>query len=180
MDWTLNELNNPSLLDGPPDSVERALRLQDVRFVIAYSQPAREVLEAIMRPVSHSDIMGELDSAARSTGNSAQQGVGGASFVASPNPVPLGAGMGSTTISWTTGDGQEGRVYVSVDGGRPQLFGTGARGSQEAPWIGFGGIYEFFLRSSRGNLLATVTVQRRATEAQQYRVYTWPDDKRSP
>ena len=75
VDWTLNELNNPSLLDGPPDSVERALRLQDVRFVIAYSQPAREVLEAIMRPVSHSDIMGELDSAARSTGNSAQQGV---------------------------------------------------------------------------------------------------------
>jgi glycosyltransferase involved in cell wall biosynthesis len=39
----------------------------------------------------------------------------GTPFVtASPNPVPAGPGVGATTISWDTGDGRSGEVYVRV------------------------------------------------------------------
>jgi hypothetical protein len=44
-----------------------------------------------------------------------------ATLKAIPNPVPAGIGPGMTTITWDTGDGWVGRVYVSVDGGPEQL-----------------------------------------------------------
>jgi hypothetical protein len=34
-------------------------------------------------------------------------------LTATPNPVPAGEGPGKTTISWSTGDGSNGLVYVS-------------------------------------------------------------------
>ena len=86
----------------------------------------------------------------------------GAHITANPNPVPPGTGAASTTISWTTGDSAEGKVYVTVDNGPPQLFSAGARGSQDAPWIGAGSVYEFRLYggNARRKLLAKVQVER--------------------
>jgi hypothetical protein len=40
----------------------------------------------------------------------------GAWIEATPNPVPPGAGLGRTTVSWSTGDGRDGRVVVSENG----------------------------------------------------------------
>jgi Glycosyl transferase family 2 len=37
-------------------------------------------------------------------------------LIASPNPVPAPNRFGRTTISWNTGDGSEGRIYVSQGG----------------------------------------------------------------
>lgn len=51
-EWVMNELENPSILDGTPGEVEKRLRLQKIRIVIAYSEPVLEVLEAFMKPVS--------------------------------------------------------------------------------------------------------------------------------
>ena len=83
-----------------------------------------------------------------------------ANLVATPNPVPCEAGPGTTTISWSTGDGSSGQVYVSVDGRPEQLFAEGAEGSKDAPWIGIGTAYEFHLYSGteRTTRLAVVSV----------------------
>ena len=53
-------------------------------------------------------------------------------------------------------------MYVTVDNGPPQLFSAGARGSQDAPWIGAGSVYEFRLYggNARRKLLAKVQVER--------------------
>jgi hypothetical protein len=50
-EWVLNELDNPSILDGPSAEVEKRLRLQKIRIVIAYSEPVFGVLETFMKPV---------------------------------------------------------------------------------------------------------------------------------
>lgn len=50
-EWVMNELENPSILDGPSGEVEKRLRLQKIRIVIAYSRPVWRVLEAFMKPV---------------------------------------------------------------------------------------------------------------------------------
>jgi hypothetical protein len=65
---------------------------------------------------------------------------------ASPNPPQFGAGgLGTTTISWSTGSPDSGDVYVSEDGRPERLFASGSSGSQEAPWIRPVGRYEFKL-----------------------------------
>lgn len=81
---------------------------------------------------------------------------------ATPNPVPDGVGAGATTISWSTGDGSPGRIYVSVDRGPEQLFAGGPEGSQDAAWIGTGTTYEFRLYSGmeRTTPVAVVNVTR--------------------
>src|SRR5215510_4950245 len=68
-----------------------------------------------------------------------------ASILADPNPVPTGPGLGTTTITWKTGDGSQAQVYVSQDGGTENLFDAGTGGSKEAPWIQTGSIYVFGL-----------------------------------
>jgi len=87
-----------------------------------------------------------------------------AKITATPNPVPAGPqSFGSTTVSWTTGDGSDGVVYVVVNGDPPKSFANGGTGSQNAPWIGAGGVYEFRLYSGpdRSKLLASVKVERK-------------------
>src|SRR5205814_9215392 len=64
---------------------------------------------------------------------------------ASPNPVPAGAGMGKTTISWNTGDESAGRGCVSDNGREESLFAAAGRGSAAAPWIRTGCRYEFWI-----------------------------------
>jgi hypothetical protein len=68
-----------------------------------------------------------------------------AKITASPNPVPTGGGTGTTTVAWNTGDGTEGHVFVSVDGGAEEMFASGPSGSSPAPWIQAGKTFEFRL-----------------------------------
>jgi hypothetical protein len=68
-----------------------------------------------------------------------------ATITASPNPVTTGEGSGTTTITWNTGDGTAGQVYVSEDGGAETLFTAGPTGSAPAPWIRAGKTFEFRL-----------------------------------
>jgi hypothetical protein len=85
-----------------------------------------------------------------------------ANLEATPNPVPYGAGPGVATISWSTGDGSPGWVYMSKDGGPEQLFAGGAEGSQDAAWIDTGTTYEFRLYTGmeRTTPVAVVNVAR--------------------
>jgi hypothetical protein len=75
----------------------------------------------------------------------APSGAPGASITASPNPVPASQGPGTTTITWDTGDGGAGQVYVSTDGGPEVIFASGPPGSAAAPWIEAGKTFEFRL-----------------------------------
>jgi len=78
---------------------------------------------------------------------------------ATPNPVPAGGGIGTTAISWTTGDGSDGQVYVSADGQPEQIFATAPQGSADAPWIEAGKSYEFRLYGAgHAKLLGKVVV----------------------
>jgi len=83
-------------------------------------------------------------------------------IAADPNPVPTGAGLGRTTISWTTLAKDVAEVYVSKDGGPEQLFARGPYGSNEAGWIATGSSYEFRLYSGDASrrLLARTIVTR--------------------
>jgi hypothetical protein len=83
-------------------------------------------------------------------------------IAADPNPVPTGAGLGRTTISWTTLAKDVAEVYVSKDGGPEQLFARGPYGSIEAGWIATGSSYEFRLYSGDASrrLLAKTIVKR--------------------
>jgi hypothetical protein len=81
-------------------------------------------------------------------------------LTAAPNPVPAGDGLGSTTITWSTGDGSVGQVYVSENEGPEALVTQGQGGSEQANWIRSGTTYEFRLYASRDRTkpLAAVTV----------------------
>jgi hypothetical protein len=86
----------------------------------------------------------------------------GATIKATPNPVPAGSGAGTTTISWTTGDGSEGEVYVLESGQAERLFASKMpQGSGDAPWIQAGTNYEFRLYdAAHAKLLGKVVVTR--------------------
>jgi hypothetical protein len=72
-------------------------------------------------------------------------GASAADISANPNPVTCSGGVGTTNISWATGDGGQGQVWVAVNGGAESLFGQGATGSQDAPWITCGNSFRFRL-----------------------------------
>jgi hypothetical protein len=78
---------------------------------------------------------------------------------ANPNPVPAGPEKGTTTITWTTGNGSVGQVYVS-DGKREKLFATASEGSKEVHWIQAGITHEFTLYAGKEHkeVLASVSV----------------------
>jgi hypothetical protein len=84
-------------------------------------------------------------------------------ITASPNPVPAGpTKFGATTVTWDTGDGSIGEVYVTVNGAPEKLFaGNRAKGSLEAAWIGKGD-HEFRLYAGKEHktMLASVKVTR--------------------
>ena len=75
----------------------------------------------------------------------ASPGAAAATITASPNPVTISDKAGTTTITWNTGDGTMGQVYVMEDGAPDHLFSTGPTGSAPAPWIGPGKTFEFSL-----------------------------------
>ena len=89
-------------------------------------------------------------------------GTGAPRLTAFPNPVPAGRGFGEACVSWSTGDGSAGEVWVSSPSSSEMLFGAGAEGRGQAPWIG-SGVYEFRLyRGSRASrdVIAEVSVTR--------------------
>lgn len=90
---------------------------------------------------------------------------GSAKISADPNPVPAGTErFGKTTITWDTGDGSVGEVFVSTNGAEEKLFaGNRAKGSLEAAWIGKGE-YEFRLYAGKEHktVLASVKVVKAA------------------
>src|SRR5262245_32813324 len=69
---------------------------------------------------------GNSGAAARGTPNGAPV------LKADPNPVPKAEKLGKTTITWNTGDGSWGQVYVSVNGGEERLFKQEKSGAEEA------------------------------------------------
>jgi hypothetical protein len=87
----------------------------------------------------------------------------GPTISADPNPVPAGAEkQAKTVITWSTGDGSPGEVYVSTNGGAEKLFvANRAKGSHEVPWIRKGE-YEFRLYAGKEHktVLASVKVTR--------------------
>lgn len=68
-------------------------------------------------------------------------------LTASPNPVSVAGALGNTTITFSTGDGTIGQVYVSVNGGTEILISQGAGMSFTLPWIALGNTYTFTLYS---------------------------------
>jgi hypothetical protein len=85
-----------------------------------------------------------------------------AAISAGPNPVPAGSGAGTTTIKWTTGDGTDGKVFVSAGGAQESEFASGPSGSSDTP-IQAGVTYEFRLyNSDHSKQLAKITVTRPA------------------
>jgi hypothetical protein len=91
-------------------------------------------------------------------------GTSTATITASPNPVPVGQGPGTTTITWNTGDGSVGTVYVAKDSEPEAAFASGTPGTAAAPWIEAGKTYEFrlYAGSEHTKMLAKtqVTVQK--------------------
>ncbi len=80
-----------------------------------------------------------------------------------PNPVPAEKGLGKTTISWNTANGDTGKVCVSTNGGEESLFATSREGSAPANWIRTGSTYEFRLyNSDHTKLLASIVVTKAA------------------
>jgi tRNA (mo5U34)-methyltransferase len=80
---------------------------------------------------------------------------------ASPNPVPAGKGAGKTTVSWNSGSGSPGKIYVSVNGGEESLFAAERQDSRVANWIQTGTNYEFRLYDSdHTELLDKIVVTR--------------------
>lgn len=89
---------------------------------------------------------------------------GHATISAIPNPVPIEVGDKAvvTTITWNTGDGSLGQLYVSVNGEKEILFAQGTEGAKDVSWIRVGKAYEFRLYSTvqHRRLLATAMVTR--------------------
>jgi hypothetical protein len=83
---------------------------------------------------------------------------------ASPNPVPAGdieEPLGSTTITWNTGDGAPGDLYVKVDREPEKFMARAPSGTREIRWIQFDSVYEFRLYDKkRSKLLAKLEVTR--------------------
>ena len=88
-------------------------------------------------------------------------GASTATITASPNPVVVGEAPGSTTVTWNTGDGSVGQVYVSKDGAPEALFAEGTPGSHTAPWIEAEKTFEFrlYAGSEHTKMLAKTQVK---------------------
>jgi len=83
-------------------------------------------------------------------------------LTATPNPVPAGDGLGETMITWSTGNGLTGQVYVTTNNGAEQLFAHNPWGAQLADWIQDNVLYEFRLYAgkTRTKLLKSLIVKR--------------------
>jgi hypothetical protein len=83
---------------------------------------------------------------------------------AQPNPVPAGdldQPLATTEISWNTGDGTIGDLYVKVNRSPESFLGSGAAGTVNVNWIQFDSTYEFRLYIKKhSKLLSKLDVTR--------------------
>ena len=92
-------------------------------------------------------------------GSDAGKSSGFPAIRASPGHVRVAGGSGSTEISWDTGNGSVGFVFVTASDRKSVLFASGAKGSGVAPWIQAGNYaFELYSDDQRRTLLAAVTV----------------------
>lgn len=81
-----------------------------------------------------------------------------------PNPVPTGdpdKPTASTQITWDTGNGKIGELYVKIDREDERLVGYAPAGSMKIEWIQFDSLYEFRLYAKkRSKLLEKLIVTR--------------------
>lgn len=101
------------------------------------------------------------------TGTSSGQNKGTPTITATPERVKVTGDSASTDISWNTGDGSIGFVFVTAGGRPPALVATGSEGSCVISWIRTGSyVFELCGDAERRTLLATVTVSGVAAEPQ--------------
>jgi hypothetical protein len=90
---------------------------------------------------------------------------GTARITATPQRVNVSDGFAGTDISWNTGDGSMGFVFVTANGRPPVLVATGKEGSRVISWIRRGNyVFELYGDAGRRTLLASVNVAGVATE----------------
>jgi hypothetical protein len=90
---------------------------------------------------------------------------GTARITATPQRVKVSDGFAGTDISWNTGDGSMGFVFVTANGRPPVLVATGNEGSRVISWIRRGNyVFELYGDAGRRTRLASVNVSGVATE----------------
>jgi hypothetical protein len=90
---------------------------------------------------------------------------GTARITATPQRVKVSDGFADTDISWNTGDGAMGFVFVTANGRPPVLVATGNEGGRVISWIRRGNyVFELYGDAGRRTLLASVNVSGVATE----------------
>jgi hypothetical protein len=88
-----------------------------------------------------------------------------ARITATPERVKVSDGLASTDISWNTGDGSMGFVFVTANGRPPVLVATGNEGSRVISWIRRGNyVFQLYGDAGRRTLLASVNVTGVVTE----------------
>ena len=82
-----------------------------------------------------------------------------ARITATPERVKVSDGSASTDISWNTGDGSMGFVFVTANGRPPVLVATGNEGSRVISWIRRGNyVFQLYGDAGRRTLLSSVNV----------------------
>lgn len=93
---------------------------------------------------------------------------------AKPEHVTLSDETGSSEIEWDTGNGSNGFIFVTEEGGKPVPFASGSRGKQIIPWIGkHRYVFELYGDEQRQTLLAKVTVSGSAKSTSSQPAVSW-------
>src|SRR5436190_18386752 len=86
-------------------------------------------------------------------------------ITATPERVKVSDDSASCDITWNTGNGSKGFVFMTANRRPPVLLATGNEGSRVISWIRRGNyVFELYGDAERRTLLATVTVSGVATE----------------
>ncbi|HEU0275051.1 MAG TPA: hypothetical protein VFQ83_11040 [Candidatus Udaeobacter sp.] len=100
-------------------------------------------------------------------------------IIATPERVKIRDRVGSTEISWNTGDGSTGFIFAAANGRPPVLVAQGEKGSRVVSWIGVGTyVFNLYQDAERNTLLATVTVTGVAEQGAPIRSAWWRDGLR--
>ena len=106
-------------------------------------------------------LLGACDSAPRQP---VPTGAVQAVLSANPNPVPAGdidKPLGTTTVTWDTGNGAVGDLYVKVNREPEKFMARAPRGTIKIDWIQFDSTYQFRLYAKKhSRLVAKLDVTR--------------------